>query len=48
MKALFKFTVFALGLAVVAFSVIAIANRFCKDYYCCCDDDFDDFDNFED
>jgi len=48
MKALFKFTVIALGIAAVALSVVAIANHVCRDkYFCCSDDDFD-FDELDD
>jgi hypothetical protein len=37
MKAIFKFTVIALGIAAVALSVVAIANL-CKEKYFCRED----------
>ncbi|MCL1823749.1 MAG: hypothetical protein FWG44_06060 [Oscillospiraceae bacterium] len=43
MKGLFKFVVFALGVAVIAFSVNAIINRLCADRYCACGEYDDDF-----
>jgi len=46
MKTLFKLMVFALGLAVIALSVITLVNQF-RDTLCLCDDD-DDFDGFID
>jgi hypothetical protein len=43
MKTLFKLMVFALGLAVIALSVITLVNQF-RDTLCMCgDDDFDGF-----
>ncbi|MDR2532570.1 MAG: hypothetical protein LBC82_06990 [Oscillospiraceae bacterium] len=45
MKALFKFTVIALGLAAIALSVVAICNHVCRDKYFCCGDDYDDLED---
>jgi hypothetical protein len=46
MKAVFKFTIIALGLAAIALSIIAITNH-CKNRSICCDDDFDDLGDFD-
>jgi hypothetical protein len=40
MKAVFKFTVVALGIAAVALSVLAIANLCKEKYFCYEDGDF--------
>ncbi|MDR2558696.1 MAG: hypothetical protein LBC86_04020 [Oscillospiraceae bacterium] len=40
MKAVFKFTVIALGIAAVALSIVAIANLCKEKYFCCENGDF--------
>ena len=44
MKSVFKFAIFALGIAAIALSVLAIANH-CRNGICC---DYDDDYDFED